>query len=58
MAKRQVYLSMAAPHRNHTWHLDHTEADVWVSIRGVSIIRPHVSIVRDNATSMRLAAVA
>lgn len=58
MAKRQVYLSMAAPHRNHTWHLDHTEADVWVSIRGGSIIRPHVSIVRDNATSMRLAAVA
>ena len=58
MSKRQVYLSMAAPHRNHTWHLDHTEADVWVSIRGGSIIRPHVSIVRDNATSMRLAAVA
>lgn len=58
MAKRQVYLSMAAPHRNHTWHLDHTEADVWVSIRGGNIIRPHVSIVRDNATSMRLAAVA
>ncbi len=58
MAKRQVYLSMAAPHRNHTWHLDHTEADVWVSIRGGSIIRPNVSIVRDNATSLRLAAVA
>ncbi|MDP3950816.1 Mu transposase C-terminal domain-containing protein [Microbacterium sp.] len=58
MAKAQVYLSMAAPHRNHSWHLDHTEADVWVSIRGGSIIRPHVSIVRDNATSMRLAAIA
>ncbi|HXH80408.1 Mu transposase C-terminal domain-containing protein [Nocardioides sp.] len=58
MSKGQVYLSMAAPHRNHSWHLDHTEADVWVSLPGGSIIRPHVSIVRDNATSMRLAAVA
>jgi transposase InsO family protein len=58
MVKRQVYLSMTAPHRNHTWHLDHTEADVWVSIRGGRIIRPWVSVVRDSATSMRLAATA
>jgi transposase InsO family protein len=56
MVKHQVYLSMAAPHRNHTWHLDHTQADLWVSTsRG--IVRPWVSVVRDNATSMRLAAV-
>lgn len=58
MAKRQVYVSMAAPHRNHTWHLDHTEADLWVSLPGGRILRPYVSVVRDNTTSIILAATA
>lgn len=58
MAKHQTYLSMAAPHRNHTWHLDHTEADVWVSTNRGQVFRPWVTCVRDNATGMRLAAVA
>lgn len=58
MAKHQTYLSMAAPHRNHTWHLDHTEADVWVSTERGQVFRPWITCVRDNATGMRLAAVA
>lgn len=58
MVRHQVYLSMAAPHRNHTWHLDWTQADVWVSTPRNQVVRPWIGIVRDNATSMRLAAVA
>lgn len=58
MVRHQVYLSMAAPHRNHTWHLDWTQADVWVSLPRGQVVRPWIGIVRDNATSMRLAAVA
>jgi transposase InsO family protein len=49
---------MTAPHRNHTWHLDWTQADVWVSISRGQVVRPWIGIVRDNATSLRLAAVA
>ena len=59
MSKRQVYLPLTAPHKNHTWHLDHTQADVWVSLPGSKqIIRPWVSAVRDSATSAILAATA
>ncbi|SEP14980.1 Mu transposase C-terminal domain-containing protein [Trujillonella endophytica] len=58
MGRHQVYLSMTAPHRNHTWHLDWTQADVWVSLSRAQVVRPWIGIVRDNATSMRLAAVA
>ncbi|WP_176522994.1 Mu transposase C-terminal domain-containing protein [Blastococcus aggregatus] len=58
MGRHQVYLSMTAPHRNHTWHLDWTQADVWVSLPRGQVVRPWIGIVRDNATSMRLAAVA
>lgn len=58
MARHQTYLSMAAPHRNHTWHLDHTEADVWVSTNRGQVFRPWITCVRDNATGLRLAAVA
>ena len=57
MVTKQTYLSMVAPHRNHTWHLDHTEADVWVHLGRGQIVRPWVSQVRDSATGMRLAAV-
>lgn len=58
MVRHQVYLSMTAPHRNHTWHLDWTQADVWVSLPRGQVVRPWIGTVRDNATSMRLAAVA
>ncbi|NMM24532.1 MAG: DDE-type integrase/transposase/recombinase [Phycicoccus sp.] len=59
MMAHHVYLPMTAPHRNHTWHLDHTQADLWVTIpRYQDPIRPWVSIVRDNATSAKLTAVA
>lgn len=58
MSKSSVYLSLTAPHRNHTWHLDHTEADVRVHIGRGQVLRPWVSIVRDNATSLKFAAVA
>lgn len=58
MTRHQVYLSMAAPHRNHTWHVDWTQADVWVSLPRRQVVRPWIGIVRDNATSLRLAAVA
>ncbi|MCL2612399.1 MAG: Mu transposase C-terminal domain-containing protein [Nocardioidaceae bacterium] len=58
MSKHGVYLSMTAPHRNHTWHLDHTEVDAWVHLGRSQILRPWASIVRDGATGMKLAAVA
>lgn len=58
MAASHVYLSMAAPHANHTWHLDHTQADVWVNMGRGQIARPWVSMCRDSSTSVRLCAVA
>lgn len=57
MTNSQVYLSMAAPHVNHTWHMDHKEADVWVALGRGQIAKPWVSTVRDSATGAWLAAV-
>lgn len=48
VANRQ-YLRYAVPHRNHTYHCDHTPADVWVlpSHRATRAIRPHLTVIVD-----------
>lgn len=42
------------PHRNHTWHIDATQADVyvWPSHKETLPIRPWVYVVVDGATSL------
>lgn len=58
MANAQIYLSTTAPHVNHTWHMDHKEADIWVTVPRGRIAKPWVSTVRDSATGAWLAAIA
>ena len=55
--RNRVYQRFVAPHRGHTWHFDHTTADVWVwaSHRHKTPIRPSVSVVVDSATGYWLA---
>ncbi|MCF6506845.1 hypothetical protein E9549_05410 [Blastococcus sp. MG754426] len=54
LVNNRAYLSWTAPHRNHTWHLDHTIMDLWVwpSHKHRSPIRPQVTVVVDGYSSL------
>lgn len=43
-----------APHRNHSLHADHTEADVWVIAdhRSLTAIRPHLTVTVDGYSGL------
>lgn len=46
-----VYLTQAAPHRNHTWVVDHFECEVYVNPGdGRTPVRPWITVVEDDAT--------
>lgn len=47
--RNRQYLRYTAPHRNHTMHADHTQADVWVLAdhRARTAIRPHLTVTVD-----------
>lgn len=56
LVDERLYLSTTAPHRNHAWHMDHTQADIYVlPDRGGEPFRPWVTIIVDKATNMYLA---
>lgn len=54
VVRNRQYLQYRAPHRNHTFHADHTPADVWVlpDHRTTSAIRPHVTVVTDGYSGL------
>ncbi|WP_081975423.1 DDE-type integrase/transposase/recombinase [Modestobacter caceresii] len=54
LVNNRAYLSWTAPHRNHTWHLDHTIMDLWVwpSHKHRSPIKPQVTVVVDGYSSL------
>lgn len=54
LVRNRVYLSYTAPHKNHTWHMDHTKADLWVVAdhRSNKPIRPYLTTVTDGATGL------
>lgn len=54
LVNNRPYLSWQAPHRNHTWHLDHTIMDVWVwpSHKHREPIRPQVTVFVDGYSSL------
>lgn len=54
MVRNRVYLTQQAPHKNHTWHMDHTKADVWVvsDHRTATPIRPYLTTITDAATGL------
>lgn len=52
----RLYLQTSAPHRNHSWHMDHTMADIYVlPDRGGEPFRQWITNVVDRATNMYLA---
>lgn len=59
MVDNRVYLTNVVPHRNHTWNLDHTLADLWVlPDRGEVPFRPWITMVVDGATDVWMAVIA
>ncbi|MGI5950453.1 MAG: hypothetical protein ACOX61_01200 [Brooklawnia sp.] len=50
----RMYLTQHAPHKNHTWHVDHTKADLWVVAdhRSNTPIRPFLTTVTDASTGL------
>ncbi|SSC25065.1 Transposase Mu [Klenkia terrae] len=54
LVNNRAYLSWTPPHRNHTWHLDHTIMDLWVwpSHKHASPIKPQVTVVADGYSSL------
>lgn len=57
MVNNRQYMEIRAPHRNHTWHLDHTQMDLWVIAdhRTNTPTRPWVTGITDSATGMLFA---
>ena len=56
LVNNRLYLRHDSPHRNHTWHFDHTRLDVWVwpSHRVREPVRPWVTAVLDDRTGYLL----
>lgn len=54
LVNNRVYLSWTPPHRNHTFHLDHTKLDLWVwpSHRHGEPVRPYVTVVVDGYSGL------
>lgn len=54
LVNNRLYLSWLPPHRNHTFHLDHTQMDLWVwpSHKERLPVRPYVTVVTDGATGL------
>lgn len=54
LVNNRLYLKWTPPHRCHTYHVDHTELDLWVwpSHKHRSPVRPHVTVVVDGASSL------
>ena len=54
LVNNRLYLSYVPPHRCHTYHLDHTELDLWVwpSHKHRSPIRPQVTVVVDGHSAL------
>lgn len=58
MTSKWIYMKNFIPHRNHTWYLDHTQADIEVlPDHGCQKFRPWVSVLVDGCTGMWLAAI-
>lgn len=56
LVENRLYLSNPIPHRNHTWFVDHTKADVWVlPDRGNTPFRPWLTVIVDGATNTYMA---
>lgn len=54
LVNNRMYLSWTPPHRNHTFHLDHTKLDLWVwlSHKHREPVRPFVTVVVDGYSSL------
>ncbi|PKW25748.1 integrase-like protein [Phycicoccus duodecadis] len=54
LVNNRMYLQTTPPHRNHTYHLDHTSMDlyVWPSHRERAPIRPQVTVVVDGYSGL------
>ena len=54
LASNRVYLKTVAPHRGHTYNLDHTKLDlyVWASHKHSVPMRPFVTVVVDSYSSL------
>lgn len=54
LVNNRLYLTWAPPHRNHTFHLDHTKLDLWVwrSQREREPVRPFVTVVVDGYSGL------
>lgn len=54
LVNNRMYLSWTPPHRNHTFHLDHTKLDLWVwpSSKHRDPVRPFVTVVVDGYSSL------
>ena len=56
LVEDRIYLTNAIPHRNHTWFIDHTMADIEVlPDRGTTPFRPWLTVIVDGATGMYMA---
>lgn len=52
----RIYQTTVLPHRNHTWYIDHTQADIFVlPDRGEVPFRPWLTVVVDGSTGMYMA---
>lgn len=52
----RIYQTVVIPHRNHTWYIDHTQADIFVlPDRGNVPFRPWLTVVVDGSTGMYMA---
>lgn len=54
LVNNRLYLMYDPPHRNHTFHLDHTQLDMWVwpSHRHAAPVRPEVTVVVDGYSGL------
>lgn len=54
LVRNRQYLRRVAPHRNHTLHADHTDADVWVIAdhRSSTPIRPGLTVTTDGYSGL------
>lgn len=58
MTSKWIYMKNRIPHRNHTWYLDHTQADIEVlPDRGHQKFRPWCTVLVDGCTGMWMAAI-
>lgn len=54
LVNNRLYLTWTPPHRNHTFHLDHTKLDLWVwpSHKEREPVRPFVTVVVDGYSGL------